>query len=78
MEIKAGIVNAGAAGENQGSASDSPEGLAPYYQDLRTRLIQHCQWVATIDRDEAVRAFNQYHESMPWLELKRKKPCQPK
>jgi hypothetical protein len=46
--------------------------LIPRYQQLREKLLAHCKWMATIDRDEAIRAFNRYAEQMPWLELKKK------
>ena len=53
-----------------------PEGDARLLQqasDLRTRVIEHCKWIATWDRDYAVEALNRYHELMPWLELRRKR-----
>jgi len=40
--------------------------------DLRTRILRHCAWIATFDRAEAIRAFRWYDELLPWLELRRK------
>jgi len=47
-------------------------GLTPQEASLRTRIIDHCKWIATFDRAEAIRAFRWYDEILPWLELRRK------
>lgn len=49
------------------------EELSAYDQDLRTRILESCKRLATLDRAEAIRAFNRYDELLPWLELRRKK-----
>ena len=41
-------------------------------QLTKERIIEHCRWISTFDRAEAVRAFNWYTEMLPWLELKKK------
>lgn len=42
-------------------------------QDLRERIISHCKWIATFDRDYAVSAFKNYAAMLPWLELEKKR-----
>jgi hypothetical protein len=47
--------------------------LSEHDQALRTRIVEHCRWIATYDRAYAIAAFNHYDQLMPWLELRRKK-----
>jgi len=51
-----------------------PSGISwpDHEQNLRTRVIEHCRWISTFDRDEAIRIFYWYDELMPWLELRKK------
>ena len=67
------MAHAAAAGANRSGEVLQPEPLTPRDQALRTRVIEHCAWIATFDRAEAIRAFNWYDQLLPWLELRRKK-----
>ena len=40
--------------------------------ESRKRVVDHCAWLATMDRAYAVWTFEQYDKSMPWLELRNK------
>jgi len=46
--------------------------LTPKDQALRARIIDHCAWISTFNRAEAVSIFNHYHHELPWLKLKSK------
>jgi hypothetical protein len=46
--------------------------LSEHEQALRTRIVEHCKWIATYDRAYAIAAFNWYDQLLPWLELRRK------
>jgi hypothetical protein len=45
------------------------EDWTPQELRLRTRIIEHCQSVATFDRDYAKWAYRSYREQLPWLKL---------
>jgi len=39
---------------------------------LKQRVLEHCRWVYTFDKDYANWCFNRYAEMLPWLGLQRK------
>lgn len=39
---------------------------------LKERILQHCRWVYSFDKEYANWCFDRYAEMLPWLELKRK------
>jgi hypothetical protein len=39
------------------------------FSALRLRVLEHCRWIATFDREYAIWAYRHYRDAMPWLEL---------
>jgi hypothetical protein len=48
-----------------------------YDQDLKQRILDHCAWIATFDRDYAIWTFRNYCASLDWLGLRDKRTQTP-
>jgi hypothetical protein len=48
-----------------------------YDQDLKQRILDHCAWIATFDRDYAILAFRNYCTDLDWLGLRDKRTQTP-
>jgi hypothetical protein len=44
-----------------------------YDQQLKQRILDHCAWIATFDRDYAIWTFRNYCTELDWLGLRDKR-----